>query len=363
MRNRVWKELPFSQGELEQAARAAGQAITDSLPEPEDCTYTFSPEFYQKMDGLAQKTNRAGWTNGFRRAACFFLALLLSGTAWLTVDAQAREKVFGWFSEYVIDAARYFHQGAVTKEEDVVHYQIEVPDGYYLKELLDVGSCVDEYYRHESESKHMGFSYQYVTENGGGELYIIGDTAKKKQVFVHGLPADLYLEPTLDKTSIVVWRDTETGALIEVGAQMSERDLLALAETVVPIEEREEAVYESSYELPVVPAGYDLEDIDTGKIYKTWRYVNDDGQYLYFGYMIKETEKTTTPVGLVADGMEQKTVLVHGQTADYYFDAAGKERNMIVWEDVEQGVLLSISACLSESEMIQMAETVVRAEK
>ena len=35
MRNRVWKELPFSQGELEQAARMAGQAITDTLPE--DC--------------------------------------------------------------------------------------------------------------------------------------------------------------------------------------------------------------------------------------------------------------------------------------------------------------------------------------
>ena len=101
MRNRNvnWKELPFSQGELEQAARAAGQAITDSLPEPEDCTYTFSDDFRRKMDGLTQKTDRSGWTTGLRRVACFCLVFLVGGVAWVTVGAQMSQQVFGWDRE------------------------------------------------------------------------------------------------------------------------------------------------------------------------------------------------------------------------------------------------------------------------
>ena len=231
-RELTWEDFPFPEADLRRAAREANQALTDAMPQPEDCTYRFSQEFQRKMEQLIRKVDRSGWTTTLQRAACFFLALLLSGTAWLTVDAQAREKVFGWVNEYVIDAERYFHQGPLTKEEDIVHYQIEVPDGYYLEERLAQKAYVDEYYLHESESKHMYFTYLYVTENSGGELYISSDTAEKKRVFIHGMPADLYLEPTQEETSIVVWRDTETGALIEVAADMNEEDLLALAESV-----------------------------------------------------------------------------------------------------------------------------------
>ena len=124
-RNVNWKELSFSQGELEQAARAAGQAITDSLPEPEDCTYTFSDDFCQKMDGLTQKTDRSGWTTGLRRVACFCLVFLVGGVAWVTVEAQMSQRVFGWdretapevlYQEYetIIQEANETHEVALT---------------------------------------------------------------------------------------------------------------------------------------------------------------------------------------------------------------------------------------------------------
>ena len=97
MRNRVWKELPFSQGELEQAARMAGQAITDTLPE--DCPHTFSPEFQQKMEDLTGKTDRSRWGMNLRSAACFCLVFLVGGVTWVTVGAQVSQQVFGWDRE------------------------------------------------------------------------------------------------------------------------------------------------------------------------------------------------------------------------------------------------------------------------
>ncbi|MBR3752245.1 MAG: DUF4367 domain-containing protein [Ruminiclostridium sp.] len=240
-RELTWEDFPFSEADLRRAAREANQALTDALPKPEDCAYRFSQEFQRKMERLIRKVDRSGWVTGLQRAACFFLALLLGGTAWLTVDAQAREKVFGWMSQQL---------------ENTRHYYFE-----------------------ESEE---------------------------------ALP---------EKTP------------------------------------------EISYVLPVVPEGYQLEDTGETGTEKDWLYVNDRGQYLSFGYLTEETKYATSHVVFGTDGMEQKMVLVYGQPADYYFDVTGEHSNLIVWKDMEQDVLLYISAYLSESELIQMAETVVREEK
>lgn len=243
MKNREvsWGDFPFAREDLAGAARAARRALADSFPEPEDCQHAFSPTYCQRMDRLARKIDRSGWVTCLQRVACFFLALLLGGTAWLTVDAQAREKVFGWMSQQL---------------ENTRHYYFE-----------------------ESEE---------------------------------ALP---------EKTP------------------------------------------EISYVLPVVPEGYQLEDTGETGTEKDWLYVNDRGQYLSFGYLTEETKYATSHVVFGTDGMEQKMVLVYGQPADYYFDVTGEHSNLIVWKDMEQDVLLYISAYLSESELIQMAETVVREEK
>ena len=76
-RELTWEEFPFPEADLRRAARVAGQALTDALPQPEDCAYRFSQEFQRKMEQLIRKVDRSGWVTGLQRAACFFLALLL----------------------------------------------------------------------------------------------------------------------------------------------------------------------------------------------------------------------------------------------------------------------------------------------
>ena len=226
----------ISEEQLRLAAQRAGKALAESLPEPEDCHHEFSPEFERKMRKLIRKSRHPGFYKGLKRAACFLLVLLLSGGAFLTVNAEARELVFGWISEKFEDSQRYFHQGDPTPAEDIVYYQIDVPDEYWLESRYEGEGYINEYYVNE-EGKYVNFVYQYITEISGGEMYIIDTESKKKNVFVHDMPADLYIADLPEKSNTVVWTDTETGALLDVTAYMDEDELIALAESVVPREE------------------------------------------------------------------------------------------------------------------------------
>lgn len=226
----------ISEEQLRLAAQRAGKALAESLPEPEDCHHEFSPEFERKMRKLIRKSRHPGFYKGLKRAACFLLVLLLSGGAFLTVNAEARELVFGWISEKFEDSQRYFHQGDPTPAEDIVYYQIDVPDEYWLESRYEGEGYINEYYVNE-EGKYVNFVYQYITEISGGEMYIIDTESKKKNVFVHDMPADLYIADLPENSNTVVWTDTETGALLDVTAYMDEDELIALAESVVPREE------------------------------------------------------------------------------------------------------------------------------
>ena len=226
----------ISEEQLRLAAQRAGKALAESLPEPEDCHHEFSPEFERKMRKLIRKSRHPGFYKGLKRAACFLLVLLLSGGAFLTVNAEARELVFGWISEKFEDSQRYFHQGDPTPAKDIVYYQIDVPDEYWLESRYEGEGYINEYYVNE-EGKYVNFVYQYITEISGGEMYIIDTESKKKNVFVHDMPADLYIADLPENSNTVVWTDTETGALLDVTAYMDEDELIALAESVVPREE------------------------------------------------------------------------------------------------------------------------------
>jgi len=157
---------------------------------------------------------------------------LLSGGAFLTVHAEARGIVFGWVSEKMEDAQRYFYLGETTNSMGIVRYYLDVPDGYWLEDTLDEETLVNEIYLNE-EGAYISFTYQYETETSSGEEYVIDTDTEKKQVRVNGVTADLYLSNSEDANNTIIWTDPETGALIDVTAFMAEDDLIDLAESVV----------------------------------------------------------------------------------------------------------------------------------
>lgn len=222
---------------LRRAAREADRALADSLPDPADCTHTFSPKFQHRMARLIRRHRHKGLYRGLRRAACVLLAVLLGGTVFLSTNAQAREAFFGWVREQVEGAQRYFHQGNVTSASEIVHYQIDIPEGYWLEDSLEAEGYFDYYYVND-DGDSIEFTYQYETEAAGGELYVDDRETEKKQVMVCGTPGELYLSNEEETSNTVIWMDQSTGALIDVTAFLDEDALLNLAETVTAVENK-----------------------------------------------------------------------------------------------------------------------------
>ena len=163
MRNRVWKELPFSQGELEQAARMAGQAITDTLPE--DCPHTFSPEFQQKMEDLTGKTDRSRWGMNLRRAACFFLVFLVGGVTWITVEAQVSQQTYGWDRETAPEVLYQEYEGIVAKANETHDVALSLAP---LEEMDPERMPTVNKFQHDVDE--MVEAVQYIAQYQGGQV-------------------------------------------------------------------------------------------------------------------------------------------------------------------------------------------------
>lgn len=225
----------ISEERLRQAICEAGDLLDASLPDADQCSHEFSPAFTEKMDWLLHRRKRLPVYRGLQRAACLFLAFLLGGALLLSTNAQAREAFFGWAREQVESIQRYFYQGDKVPSSDIIHYKIDVPDGYWLDDQMQEESFVYSFYVNET-GLYLDFLYQYETENSGGEIHIVDTDATLVQTEVQGNPADLYIANDPQGSNTVIWMDKETGAIIEVTAFVSPDELLSLAESVSPIE-------------------------------------------------------------------------------------------------------------------------------
>ena len=226
----------ISEERLRTAARAVSQAMIDSLPEPEDCHHDFSPEFERKMKKLLRRSRHWGLYQGMKRAACFFLVLLLSGGAFLTVNAEARGIVFGWVSERVEDAQRYFFAGNSTEGAANIHYTLPtVPEGYEEWGSYDEGNGWSTLYCKEDLFLEFGY-YMEPPEEVTMSLYFTTDDMERTALSVHDMPAEYYQDHTGEISNLIVWVDSETNTLFYISGYLDKDQLVELAESVVPVE-------------------------------------------------------------------------------------------------------------------------------
>lgn len=109
------------------------------------------------------------------------------------------------------------------------------------------------------------------------------------------------------------------------------------------------------YHLSVIPEGYQelnvIEKVD-GKVYL---YVNNLGQILQFTYT---DDTTNNSLFTKVEDYQQYSAFVNECPAEIYIALKENETSVIVWQDVQAGVLFQIFAFADQSELINIAETV-----
>lgn len=224
----------ISEERLRQAAGAAVLALADSLPAPEECQHEFSPGFEQRMRKVLRRGNHPTVYRRLRRAACFLLAILLSGSVWLTVDTEAREAVFGWISERVEGAYHYFFRSERTSQDYLTGYTLsKIPEGYHKKDVFETDSYTETTYLETATGRYLSLGWLHPsTETETPELFFLTGDMEREQAQVNGRAAEFYRDDTGNNANVIVWRDEERATLLYLSGYFDKESLIDLAENV-----------------------------------------------------------------------------------------------------------------------------------
>lgn len=218
---------------LREAARKAEESFLASLPEPEDCEATFSPEFERKMKKLIRRTKHPVRRRIMKAVACFLLAALLGVGSVLTFSVEARAAFVGWVRDIYESYEtwfiyRYIGENSTISEE--INYRPRwIPEDYTEIEVLNMTNQTNIYYKN-SAGLSMTFGYSSNTESA--KVYVENNDVQLESVLVKNIPADLYLDEAEGESNVLTWTDNSTGTIFWIVAQLDSDDLIKIAESI-----------------------------------------------------------------------------------------------------------------------------------
>ena len=204
--------------------------MMELLPE-----HDFSPDFERKMKKLIRRANHPIRHRVAQAAACFLLAVLLSGCTVLAISPEAREAFAGWVREVYEGWFVYRYTGkAQTAPENVVYCPTWLPNGYTETSSPDLYEQEVTIYENADGSLLI---FGYSKSMGVVGLYVSQDDAVIKQTTVWGNKAELYLYPTIeDAFNYLVWVDDNSGLIFWLVTSLDESALLQVAESVEAVQ-------------------------------------------------------------------------------------------------------------------------------
>ncbi len=228
-------QITLSDEALKQAAASVRQSLLDSLPPPSQCEHEFSPTFRDKMQKLMSKYDlRRSIRKTMQRAAMFFLAALIGVSAWLTVDAQAREAFFTWVREVYEEHIVYRFFGEPVAESLPAYRITWLPEGYEEVDAHEGEAAFNALYQ-KGDDIMSAFVFEYFFVQNSSLIEMQFDEAGylHKTVNINGIQADFYLALNPDETNDLVWFDEDTNIVFSLNGSPEESVMVHIAESVL----------------------------------------------------------------------------------------------------------------------------------
>ena len=188
--------------------------------------------------------------------ACICLVFTFGTT--MALSSEVRDSVFGWvrqqyhsFYEYSFvsyDKAEQKepetnsdmkvagnsndtmsrHEYAVADEAELKYEITWLPEGTEFVTSFDNGDGETFIYTNERE---MVIQFTYTT-GMNSKLFVGAENYEERKATVNGMDADIYISPTDDETSAIVWKDNSIPMLFNFSADCSPEELIKAAESV-----------------------------------------------------------------------------------------------------------------------------------
>ena len=219
----------ISDAMLQQAAEELATAINESLPDPKECVFQFSPKFERKMKRITRRANHPILYRNLRMAASVLLVFLIGFGSILTVSTEARTFVFGWMRVRYQSMYEYFFEGEVENPENVVYYPKWLPEDCEFETSYDTLSGKVYIY---STPRDSLVQFTYISQSNTGKLYMDGVDAEQKEVMINGGEGTLYISHNESVTSNLVWMNKSRTVLFSISGDYDEDVLIKIAENI-----------------------------------------------------------------------------------------------------------------------------------
>lgn len=191
--------------------------------------HEFSSEFLKKIERLKRRAKHPVFYKTMHRVASIILAILITGGAWITVDAEARAAFFGWVKEIYETYFVYRFEGSSNVNKELVVYRPTViPNGYTEFYSDTTEDTIIVVYANE-EGQMLKFSYCHNPDN---TTWFVGtDPLTVEPIEINGIRGEVVTSTETGAAVTIMWI-TEDNTAFNLSGFLSTEDLVAIAESV-----------------------------------------------------------------------------------------------------------------------------------
>lgn len=215
---------------LYRAAARSSAAFTEQREADYDPAgqHEFSGKFERKIQRLKRKADHPVLYRTMQRVASILLAILITGSAWITVDAEARAAVVGWVKE-IYETYFVFRHDKITNTatESADYRPTWLPDGYSEFRVNASETRTVVIYANDAGET---IRFNYIHNPDEADWFIDVSQASIKNATVNGSKADLLIAQNPEEANAIAWVSADT-AFYVIGF-VDENELVKIAESV-----------------------------------------------------------------------------------------------------------------------------------
>ena len=211
---------------MKQAAKEAGNIITDSLQTQEEYRYEFSKTFENNMENILQKAKHKKRKRLYKQVACYLAIFVVAGSSFLMLNQEARATFLYWlrgqyngYMEY-----RYTGDGSAQQKAYVLTY---IPEVYYEKEISEMEGMNIAIYHND-----LGNQIAFMSSSGTDAISLFISDENAQEVMVGNIKADYYQAEAEDENSVIVWYSEDRATIFSISAALSKEEIIKVAESV-----------------------------------------------------------------------------------------------------------------------------------
>ena len=221
---------PFTDKELELAAKEVIWAIAESVPPAGEFRHEFSPAARARMTALTSRVqHRERKRTVFRSVAAVFILLLATVTVWLSADAEARETVLRWVRETFEFGVVYKLESTVEPAATLPKYEITwLPEGLEMVEEGYQNNTYNVTYYNKDTDKTLIFDYE-IEKDGDNAFVLTDQSTQYSTITINGVDAEYYQD---DNSRTIMWIDEKDSLLFVITSDLDKETVIRFAEGI-----------------------------------------------------------------------------------------------------------------------------------